>query len=52
MGLVRYSTLTFLTYGTDIYSNALHQLWWIAELTREPASADPYERPREVLERS
>jgi hypothetical protein len=41
----------FLAAGTDIYSNALHQLWWIAELTRE-LDDDPYERPREVLERS
>ena len=42
----------FLAAGTDIYSNALHQLWWIAELTREPGADDPYKRPREVLERS
>ena len=42
----------FLEAGTDIYSNALHQLWWIAELTRKPDADDPYERPREVLERS
>jgi hypothetical protein len=25
----------FLDGGTDIYSNAIHQLWWGAELTRE-----------------
>lgn len=25
----------FLAAGTDIYSNALHRLWWGAELTRE-----------------
>jgi hypothetical protein len=25
----------FLGAGSDLYSNALHRLWWIAELTRE-----------------
>jgi hypothetical protein len=42
----------FLAAGADIYSNALHQLWWIAELTCDPDAEDPYERPHEVLERS
>lgn len=44
----------FLKAGADIYSNALHRLWWAAELTYEPAeSGDPedrdYERTRRVL---
>jgi len=44
----------FLGAGTDIYSNALHRLWWAAELTyEEGASGDPtdrdYERTRRVL---
>jgi hypothetical protein len=45
----------FLKAGSDIYSNALHRLWWAAELTYEPAeSGDPadrdYHRTRRVLE--
>jgi len=45
----------FLKAGADIYSNALHRLWWAAELTYEPAdSGDPsdrdYERTRRALE--
>lgn len=44
----------FLGAGTDIYSNALHRLWWIAELTYESAdSGDPtdreYERTQKAL---
>jgi len=44
----------FLKGGSDIYSNALHRLWWAAELTYEDgASDDPvdrdYERTRRVL---
>lgn len=30
----------FLGAGTDIYSNALHRLWWIAELTEDGGSYD------------
>jgi hypothetical protein len=45
----------FLKAGADIYSNALHRLWWAAELTYEPAdSGDPsdrdYERTKRALE--
>lgn len=45
----------FLKAGADIYSNALHRIWWAAELTYDEAeSGDPedrdYERTREVLE--
>lgn len=44
----------FLKAGSDIYSNALHRLWWGAELTYEDsASGDPedrdYDRTRRVL---
>lgn len=39
----------FLAAGSDIYSNALHRLWWAAELTYEEESDDPYERTRRVL---
>ncbi len=39
-------TEKFLGAGTDIYSNALHRLWWIAELTRE---GDDYTLTEEVL---
>lgn len=35
----------FLGAGSDLYSNAIHRLWWIAELTHEPAAAgDPEDR--------
>ena len=45
----------FLKAGADIYSNALHRLWWAAELTYEEAeSGDPddrdYDRTRQALE--
>lgn len=46
----------FLGAGKDIYSNALHRLWWVAELTYdEDAAADDaddeavYERTRKAL---
>lgn len=38
----------FLAAGTDIYSNAIHRLWWGAELTRE---GDDYDRTRRLFER-
>jgi hypothetical protein len=45
----------FLKAGADIYSNALHRLWWAAELTYEPSeSGNPddrsYERTKRALE--
>ena len=45
----------FLAAGADIYSNALHRLWWAAELTYEEGESGSvadrnYERTREVLE--
>lgn len=45
----------FLKAGADIYSNALHRLWWAAELTYEEAGSEnpenrDYERTRRVLE--
>lgn len=39
-------TEKFLGAGTDIYSNALHRLWWIAELTQK---GDDYTLTKEVL---
>lgn len=43
----------FLGAGADIYSNALHRLWWAAELTyEEPAEEGGernYDRTRKVL---
>lgn len=30
----------FLGAGTDLYSNALHRLWWIAELTHDDGDYD------------
>jgi|AntDeeMinimDraft_6_1070357.scaffolds.fasta_scaffold00529_3 hypothetical protein len=42
----------FLRAGTDIYSNALHRLWWMAELTYEddqPVDDGRYERTERVL---
>lgn len=30
----------FLGAGSDLYSNALHRLWWIAELTYDEATGD------------
>ncbi|MFD1513462.1 DUF6339 family protein [Halomarina rubra] len=38
----------FLGAGTDIYSNALHRLWWIAELTHD---GDDYSLTEEVLQK-
>ena len=37
----------FLDGGTNIYSNALHRLWWIAEITRE---GNDYHRTEEIFE--
>lgn len=36
----------FLKGGTDIYSNAIHRLWWGAELTRD---GDDYDRTRRMF---
>jgi len=30
----------FLGAGSDLYSNALHRLWWIAELTHDDSTGD------------
>jgi hypothetical protein len=45
----------FLKAGADIYSNALHRLWWAAELTYEESESgsvadQDYERTHKVLE--
>jgi hypothetical protein len=37
----------FLKGGQDIYSNALHRLWWIAEITSD---GDDYSRTEEIFE--
>lgn len=37
----------FLGGGTNIYSNAIHRLWWIAEITHE---GDDYTRTEEIFE--
>lgn len=37
----------FLEGGEDIYSNAIHRLWWIAEITRDE---DDYSRTEEIFE--
>lgn len=37
----------FLEGGEDIYSNAIHRLWWIAEITRD---GDDYSRTRAIFE--
>jgi len=37
----------YLEGGEDIYSNALHRLWWIAEITRK---GDDYSRTEEIFE--
>lgn len=37
----------FLAGGKDIYSNALHRLWWIAEITSD---GDDYTRTDEIFE--
>lgn len=39
----------FLKAGADIYSNAIHRLWWIAELTYDEGREDPYDRTTRVL---
>lgn len=39
----------FLGAGTDIYSNAFGRLWWMAELSYDPESEDPYHVTREAL---
>jgi len=39
----------FLEGRTNIYSNAIHRLWWIAELTYDHESADPYSRTERVF---
>jgi hypothetical protein len=36
----------FLKGGTDIYSNAIHRLWWGAELTRDGSD---YDRTRRIF---
>lgn len=36
----------FLAAGTDIYSNAIHRLWWGAELTRDGSD---YERTEQMF---
>ncbi|GAB3310903.1 hypothetical protein GCM10027355_01040 [Haloplanus salinarum] len=44
-------TEKFLAGGQDIYSNALHRLWWIAELTytEDKAGPDRYDLTEQVL---
>lgn len=43
----------FLKAGADIYSNALHRLWWAAELTYEESeSGDPADRDYERTKRA
>jgi hypothetical protein len=37
----------FLGAGTDLYSNAIHRLWWIAELTHD---GDDYTLTRAVFD--
>lgn len=37
----------FLDGGEDIYSNALHRLWWIAEITRD---GEDFTRTNEIFE--
>lgn len=37
----------FLEGGEDIYSNAIHRLWWIAEITRD---GDDYSRTEAIFE--
>lgn len=39
----------FLGRHRDVYSNALHRLWWIAELTHDPGNDDEYEWTRDAL---
>jgi hypothetical protein len=39
----------FLGGGTDIYSNAFGRLWWMAELSHDPAAEDPYDVTRRAL---
>lgn len=39
----------FLGTHRDIYSNAFHRLWWMAELTYDDDLDDPYERTRLAL---
>lgn len=36
----------FLAAGSDLYSNAIHRLWWISELTHD---GDDYSLPRKVF---
>lgn len=48
----RAMTEKFLAGGQDIYSNALHRLWWIAELTYDESrsSENSYDLTERVLE--
>lgn len=39
----------FLGAGSDLYSNAIHRLWWIAELTHDEETQD-YEITKSVFE--
>lgn len=39
----------FLGRHRDIYSNALHRLWWIAELTHDPSLDEEYKRTEQAL---
>lgn len=39
----------FLGTHRDIYSNAFHRLWWMAELTYDSNLENPYERTRLAL---
>lgn len=39
----------FLGRHRDVYSNAFHRLWWIAELTHDPKLKNEYERTVDTL---
>ena len=47
----RAMTEKFLAAGRDIYSNALHRLWWIAELTYQEGDSESqgYDLTQRVL---
>jgi hypothetical protein len=40
----------FLGRHRDVYSNAFHRIWWIAELTHDPGLDDKYRRTVEALD--
>ena len=40
----------YLGRHRDVYSNAFHRLWWIAELTHDPSLDDEYQRTVKALE--